>query len=257
MPHWYPSLVAFLFGTALGSFANVVVYRLPRGLAVASPRSACPECGSKIAWYDNIPLLSYLLLGGRCRRCRARISARYPIIEATVGILWVLVTRRIGLEPELPAFLAFASVLVILSAIDLEHQRLPNRVMYPAAVVGVALLAGATVATGDWRQLGVAGLGALAYGLPMLALGLALPAGMGGGDIKLAGYLGFHLGWIGLMHVVVGALLGFILGGTVGGGFLVTGRKGRKDPIPFGPFMAAGAIISVVAGREIISFWIG
>lgn len=172
-----------------------------------------------------------------------------------MGVLWALTALVVGLRPELPAFLAFVTVLVMLGAIDLEHRRLPNRILGPASIVaGVLLLAAAPFS--GWTPLLMALAGAAAYGGPMLLLGLAFPAGMGGGDIKLAGYIGLHLGWLGLLHVLVGAMAGFIVGGVVGVALLVAGRKGRKDPVPFGPAMAVGALVALFAGEVILRFWL-
>lgn len=247
--------MALFTGLAFGSFANVVVHRVPRSESIVAPGSACPSCGTPLAWYDNIPLLSFLVLKGRCRHCRATISVRYPLIEGLVGVLWGLTALVVGLRPELPAFLAFVTVLVMLGAIDLEHRRLPNRILGAASIVaGVLLLAAAPFS--GWTPLLMALAGAAAYGGPMLLLGLAFPAGMGGGDIKLAGYIGLHLGWLGLLHVLVGAMAGFIVGGVVGVALLVAGRKGRKDPVPFGPAMAVGALVALFAGEVILPFWL-
>lgn len=247
--------MALFTGLAFGSFANVVVHRVPRSESIVVPGSACPSCGTPLAWYDNIPLLSFLVLRGRCRHCHATISVRYPLVEGLVGVLWALTALVVGLRPELPAFLAFVTVLVMLGAIDLEHRRLPNRILGPASIVaGVLLLAAAPFS--GWTPLLMALAGAAAYGGPMLLLGLAFPAGMGGGDIKLAGYIGLHLGWLGLLHVLVGAMAGFIVGGVVGVALLVAGRKGRKDPVPFGPAMAVGALVALFAGEVILRFWL-
>lgn len=235
----------------------MAVYRVPLGRSVVRARSACPSCGQLIAWYDNVPLVSYVLLRGRCRRCHARISLRYPAVEIAVAAVWVLLALRIGWKPELPAFLGFGTTLVILSAIDLEHRRLPNRVLGPASIVALVLLGAAALVEGAYRSLLGAGAGAVAYGLPILVIGLIAPGGMGGGDIKFAPYLGFHLGWLGLGHVLAGALLGFLGGGMVGVALIVAGRKGRKDPIPFGPFMALGALIAVLAGDRLLTAWLG
>lgn len=256
VPSWYLAVAAFVAGSGFGSFATVAIHRIPLGRSVVRPRSACPQCGTPIAAFDNVPLISYLLLRGRCRHCRAPIPLRYPAVELATGAVWVLVLRRIGLAADLPAFLAFGTALVILSAIDLEHRRLPNRVLGPAALLAVLVLSAAAALTRDWRPLLGAAAGALAYGLPILAIGLAVPSGMGGGDVKLAGYLGLHLGWLGLGHVLVGALSGFLLGGVAGVVLLATGRKGRKDPIPFGPFMAAGALAAVAAGPQVLALWL-
>ena len=250
-------IFAFLFGMAVGSFANVAVHRVPLGMSVVSPRSACPDCGTTLAWYDNIPLLSFVALRGRCRSCGRRISLRYPLVEAAVGAVWAGMVLRIGIRPELPAFLAFGTTLVILSAIDLEHHRLPDKVLGPAAVVAIVLLVPAAGIGRRWVPLEHAALGALGYGLPMLVLGLAAPSAMGGGDVKFAPYLGLHLGWLGLRLVLTGALLGLIAGGLGGVALLIAGKKGMKDAIPFGPFMALGALAAILLGPSALRVWPG
>jgi leader peptidase (prepilin peptidase)/N-methyltransferase len=250
-------VLGFVFGMAFGSFANVAVYRIPRGFSVVSPGSLCPGCELPIAWYDNIPLFSYVVLRAKCRNCGVRISVRYPIVEVVTGLVWVAMVWRIGIHPELPAFLAFATALVILSFIDIEHHRLPNKVLGPASIVGAVLFAGAAVIGGKWVSLEHAALGAVFYGLPMLVLGLAAPSAMGGGDVKFAPYLGFHLGWLGLRVVLAGGLLGLVAGGLGGAAALLVGGKGMKDPIPFGPFMAVGALIACLLGPSILRVYVG
>jgi leader peptidase (prepilin peptidase)/N-methyltransferase len=249
--------LAFVFGVAFGSFANVVVFRVPRGFSVVSPGSLCPGCEQPIAWYDNIPLASYLVLRAKCRNCGVRISVRYLVVELLTGLVWAAMVWRIGLHPELPAYLAFATALVILSAIDVEHHRLPNKVLGPAAIVGAVLFLGAAAISGRWVDLEHAALGALFYGLPMLFIGLAAPSAMGGGDVKFAPYLGFHLGWLGLRLVLAGGLLGLVAGGLGGAAALLVGGKGMKDPIPFGPFMALGALVAILLGHSILSVYVG
>jgi leader peptidase (prepilin peptidase)/N-methyltransferase len=179
------------------------------------------------------------------------------LIEFAVGSVWLLLSLRFGLAPVLPAFLAMGTTVVILSAIDLEHRRIPNRVLAPASILACLLLVGAAVISSDYRSLGNGALGALLYGLPLLAIALFAPGGMGGGDVKLALYLGAHLGWLSLPHVAVGAFLAFLMGGTVGLGLLVARRKGRKDLIPFGPFMAAGALVATLSGHQLATLWLG
>jgi leader peptidase (prepilin peptidase)/N-methyltransferase len=164
---------------------------------------------------------------------------------------------RIGLHPELPAYLAFATSLVILSTIDIEHHRLPNKVLGAASVAGAVLFGGAAAIGGRWVNLEHAALGAVFYGLPMLVIGLAAPSAMGGGDVKFAPYLGFHLGWLGLRIVLAGGLLGLVAGGLGGAAALLVGGKGMKDPIPFGPFMAAGALVAILLGHSILSVYVG
>lgn len=249
-------LGAALLGLIWGSFANVVIYRVPKDLSVVKPSSSCANCARVLRWYENLPLVSYLFLGGRCRGCRTQISARYPIVEAATSLLWVATTVVIGLRPELPMFLAFVTALVVLSAIDLEARRLPNKVLWPCSLLALTLAAVAVAISTDGSRIPLAAAGALAYALPMLGIAVAAPGGMGGGDIKFAGYLGWHLGWLGLGRVAVGALLGFVMGGMFGVILLLSGRKGRKDAIPFGPFMAVGALISMLFGNLVLAVWL-
>lgn len=250
-------VLGFVFGMVFGSFANVAVYRVPRGFSVVSPGSLCPGCEQPIAWYDNVPVFSYILLRAKCRNCGVRISVRYPIVEVCTGLVWAAMVWRIGVHPELGAFLAFATALVILSFIDIEHHRLPNKVLGPASIIGAALFLGAAAIGGKWVSLEHAALGAVFYGLPMLILGLAAPSAMGGGDVKFAPYLGFHLGWLGLRVVLAGGLLGLVAGGLGGAAALLIGGKGMKDPIPFGPFMAVGALLATLLGPSILHIYVG
>lgn len=222
-----------------------------------SPGSHCPNCGRSIAWFENIPVLSYVALRGRCKGCSLPISVRYPLVEALAGAACVVVALRIGLKPELPAFLMFMITLIILSAIDLEHRRIPNKVLGPASAAGAALLGVAAVVSGSPGSLARVGLGAVAYGVPMLLIAFVVPRGMGMGDVKLAAYLGGYLGWFSLLHVLVGAFLGFFLGSFIGVVLIALGRKTRKDGIPFGPSMAAGAVGALLLGTPIIRLWLG
>ena len=245
-------LAGYLLGLAVGDVATMAIYRVPRGFSSFSPGPLCPACQERIAWYDCLPVVSYLVLGGRCRRCRERISLAYPLVELGMGLAWMATVYRFGVHAALPGFLAFATALVILSAIDLEHHRLPNKVLGPAALAAAVLFGGAALATGHWVPLEHAAIGAAGYGLPMLLLGLAAPSAMGGGDVKFAPYLGFHLGWLSLSLVFAGALLGLIAGGVGSALLLLVGRKGMKDAIAFGPFMAFGALTTVLLGSSML-----
>lgn len=250
-------ILAFLGGLIVGGFATVCVFRLPRAYSIVSPRSSCTNCETVLAWYDTIPVASWFLLHGKCRTCQHPIPVSYPVIELANGLVWEAIVARLGVHAELPAFLAFGTSLVILSAIDIQHHRLPNNVLGPASIVAVVLLLGAAAYHGRWTHLEHAALGAVAYGVPMLIIGLAAPAAMGGGDVKFAPYLGFHLGWFGLTLVAGGALLGLLLGGVGGALLLLIGRKGLKDAIPFGPFMALGAFAMLLIGASVLKPWIG
>jgi leader peptidase (prepilin peptidase) / N-methyltransferase len=250
-------------GLAVGSFLNVVVHRVPAGLSVVAPASACPVCGHGIRRRDNVPVLSWILLRARCRDCGTGISVRYPIVEAITGVAFVLVLLRfappVTSDPrevvaaglELVAFLTLMAVSVALAAIDLDTSRLPNAITYPSAVVLAVLLGAAAVTGGDPAALVRAVAGALVLGGVYLALALAVPGGMGLGDVKLAVVLGFALTYLGWGPLAVGAFAAFVLGGTVAVGVLLVRRTGRRTGIPFGPWMLAGAWIGVFFGAQI------
>ena len=254
-----------VLGLLIGSFLNVVIHRVPRGLSVVSPPSACPGCGSGIAPRDNVPLLSWVLLRGACRHCRAPISVRYPLVEAITAVVFLVAALRfappvlsavgvgpgIGAAIELVAFLYLAGLSVALAAIDLDLHRLPDRLVLPAYGVGLVLLGGVDVLRGAVAPFGIAAAGAGASVLLYLALAVAKPGGMGLGDVKLAGALGLFLGHLGLAQLLVGVASAFVLGGLFGAVLLATGRAARGSAIPFGPWMLAGAWVGILAGPPV------
>jgi leader peptidase (prepilin peptidase) / N-methyltransferase len=248
-----PLLVAgcALLGLLIGSFLNVVIWRVPRGESIVSPPSHCPNCDQPVRPRDNIPVVSWLLLRGKCRDCGHPISARYPAVEAATAAVFGLLAGHFGPDSVLPAFLYLGAVGVALALIDYDTKRLPNVIVLPSYVVGLALIGvGAAVhkdGTGYLRAL--AGL-AILYAF-YFVLRFIYPAGMGFGDVKLAGVLGLYLGWLGWGQLVVGAFLGFLLGGVVGGGLMLARRAGRKSAVPFGPFMLAGALLAVYVGHPL------
>jgi leader peptidase (prepilin peptidase) / N-methyltransferase len=250
--------LAGLLGLAAGSFANVVIHRVPRRESVVRPGSRCPACGTPIAWRDNLPLLGWLLLGGRCRSCRAPISVRYPLVELTTGLLWFVVALRLagaGLGWAIPAYLAFAFVCLVLALIDAATRLLPNRITYPAFPVIAGLLLVASLGLGDLGRLGRGLLSAVAVGGFFLLLALISPRGMGLGDVKLAPTLGLALGWLSWGTLVVGVFAAFLLGGLAGlGGMLALGLS-RKSLLPFGPWLVTGALLGVLAGAEVAGWY--
>jgi len=261
-----------VLGLAVGSFLNVVVHRVPAGLSVVAPASACPVCGHAIRRRDNVPVLSWVLLRARCRDCGTGISARYPIVEALTGVAFVLVVLRfapaiagagagsresIAAVLVLIAFVSLMAVSVALAAIDLDTSRLPNAITYPSAVVLAVLLGGAAVVGGDGGALLRAVVGAVVLGGAYLALALAVPGGMGLGDVKLAVVLGFALAYLGWGPLTVGAFAAFLLGGTFAVGLLVVRRGARRIGIPFGPWMLAGAWLGVFFGEPLWQAYLG
>ena len=244
-------------GLIFGSFATVAAYRIPRHETIVSGRSKCPGCGSTIRWFENIPLVSWVAQRGRCRHCGQQISARYPITELVTAILFVLAFAKYGLSVEAFAFAAFFWVLVVLTVIDLEHRLLPNRIVYPTFVAGWIGLTAAALSEGRPRALIDAALGALIFGGFFFLIALVYPAGMGGGDVKLSLVLGSFLGYEGGVGVTLaGMFLSFLLGGVVGVTITLLKGGGRKSQVPFGPFLAAGTIIAVLAGQPIVDAYL-
>lgn len=264
------ALAAGLGGILIGSFLNVVVYRVPAGLSVARPASACPGCSTPIRRRDNVPVVSWLALGGKCRDCRTSISARYPIVELATGLFFVLVAARlwplVGVPTEalplvarllsLVAFLWLAGVSVALAVIDLEHHRLPDAIVLPSYAVGGVLLAASSILVGDWPALVRAAIGLASLFAFYLIAALSYPGGMGFGDVKLAGVLGLYLAWLGWGEFAVGAFAAFLLGGLFAVVLLVTRRVERTGGIPFGPWMLAGAWVGVFAGGTVATAYL-
>lgn len=249
-------LAAGAFGLLVGSFLTVVAARLPRGESVVRPRSRCPGCGNPVLARDNVPVVSWVLLRGRCRSCGRRISARYLLIEVATAGLFAGLAAHFGAGAELPAYLYLAALGVVLSAIDLELRKLPDRLTLPAYVVGVVLLGVASLAGDDAGAL-VRALLAMAAGFGFyFLLAVVYPAGMGFGDVKLAGVLGLFTGWLGWDVWAVGLFAAFLLGGLVSVGLLLAGRANRKSAVPFGPFMVAGSLLAVVVGEPIARAWL-
>lgn len=245
-------VVAVVFGLVIGSFLNVVIWRLPRGESLSHPRSACPQCGHTVRWWDNIPVLSWCLLGGRCRDCREKISARYPLVELATGVFFAAVVwwaMAVGLPLlALLAFLYLASITVALALIDLDTHKLPNKIVMPAYLVGVVLLGASSILIADFEALVRAAIGMAVLFAAYFLMALAYPGGMGFGDVKLAGVLGLYLAWLGWGELVVGAFAAFLLGGVFSIALLALRKAGRKSGIPFGPWMLAGAWLGAFLG---------
>lgn len=243
-------------GLAVGSFLNVVIHRLPRGESVRHPGSHCPQCKTAIRPWHNIPVLSWLILRGRCAHCAERISVRYPLVEVATAALFLAVTARFGITPALPAYLYLAAITVALAMIDMDVRRLPDAIVLPSYAVGVVLLLPVAAVDGAWTSFGRGLLAMIALGGAYFAIAFLYPGGMGFGDVKLAGLLGLYLGWLGWSSVLVGAFAGFLLGGVVGTVLLATRRAGRKTQIPFGPYMLAGALLAVFFASHIADWYV-
>lgn len=263
-------VVAGVLGLLIGSFLNVVAYRVPIGMSVVAPPSACPGCGSRIAARDNVPLLSWLLLRGACRHCRMPISARYPLVELTTAVVFAVAALpflapvtatsdpRLLLAAglELVAYLYLAAISVVLAVIDLDVRRLPDAIVLPSYLVAAALLAAVDLLRGDTARLPVLVIGGAGSFLLYLLLRVLKPGGMGLGDVKLAGVLGIYLGQAGVAQLLVGTFAAFLLGGTAGVVLILTRRSTRSSSIPFGPWMLGGAWIGILAGVPIASAYL-
>ncbi|HEV2370398.1 MAG TPA: prepilin peptidase [Acidimicrobiales bacterium] len=250
-------LVCGLFGLVIGSFLNVVIYRLPRRESLSHPPSHCPSCGAPVRPRDNIPVFSWVLLRGRCRDCRTPIAIRYPLVEAITCGLFLGAAARFGARAELADFCVFLAVLVAISGIDIDHHLVPNRIVYPAAGANLVLLTIASAADGRWRGLEDAVIGGAIGYAALFVIHFIAPRGMGFGDVRLAGLIGLNVGWLGVAHVPVALFAGFLLGALVGVALMALGRAGRRTRVPFAPFLAAGAAICVFWGTTIVRWWLG
>ncbi|WP_374977778.1 A24 family peptidase [Microbacterium trichothecenolyticum] len=279
-------VVAGILGLLIGSFLNVVAYRVPAKISLLR-ESRCAHCDMAIKWWQNIPVISWIALRGKCANCKAPISARYPIVEAATGIAFALVTwwglvvyegllgmslTEYWLLPTVDgtvhaadlwalalvivAYLYFAAISIVLTLIDLDTHRLPNSIVLPSYLVAGILFTVAAWLTGDWAALARAAIGMAVMYLFYFLLRAARPGGMGGGDVKLAGVVGIYLGWLGWGALAVGAFAAFLYGGVFGIALMLLRRAGRKTAIPFGPWMILGAWTGVFAGEAVGKWYV-
>jgi leader peptidase (prepilin peptidase)/N-methyltransferase len=238
-------VVFFIFGIVVGSFLEVVSYRVPRGISILRPRSYCPQCKSTIASYDNIPLLSFLVLKGRCRKCKARIPAASFFIELLTGLLFFLNYFFFGISLQTALGIIFCCILIVVSFIDIEFRIIPNIIVLPFAIIGLGLNIFMDLPRW-WLPLAFSA-GAFAF---MLIINLIYPRGMGMGDVKLSLMVGAFL----VRNVITGLFLGFFLGAIYGIGLIIKKRK-LKQTIPFGPFISLGSIIALFWGNNILKWY--
>lgn len=249
----YQLAILAVLGLAVGSFLNVCIYRLPRGQSLNSPPSRCPSCEYRLRWIDNIPVLSYVMLGGRCRKCRARISIRYPIVELITMALFVIHGVVFGWSALLVPRLVFACAMVVLFAIDLEHQLLPNAITLPGIIVG--LIASTVLPPGIVDALiGVAIGGGVLWLIGEAYFRFSGQEGMGGGDVKMLAMIGAFLGW---KLVLVTLVLSSVAGSIIGLAVIVLRKGGMKYALPYGTFLALGALVASIAGDAIVNWYVG
>lgn len=241
-----------LMGLAIGSFLNVVIYRVPKKMSIVSPRSACPSCGAFIAEKDNIPVASWLLLRGRCRHCHASISPQYPLVELACAALFAGLAARLGYDWALPAYLVLFAGLLALSVIDVETLLLPRAIVWPLSIAVTALFVLAAAITGQWHDLLVGALSGAAWFAVFYAMNLASPRILGFGDVRLAPVLGLALGWLGWRYVLLGFFAANLIGAVIGIALIASKRISRQQQIPYGVFLAAGCAVAVFAGPELL-----
>jgi leader peptidase (prepilin peptidase)/N-methyltransferase len=252
-PETFAIVVALLFGLLVGSFLNVVIYRLPRGKSVVWPASACGSCGRELRWFENVPVLSWVVLGAKCARCKAPISVQYPLVELTTAVLFVLVTWLTPVGPLLAARLLLVCALVVLFGIDLEHQLLPNVITLPGVVVGVIFSLVNPPGLRD-SLIGVLLGGGVLYAIAAGYYFWRREEGLGMGDVKMLAMIGAFLGW---QAVLLTLVLSSISGAVIGVTMMALQRGDMKYALPFGTFLAIGALVAMLAGQPIIDWYVG
>lgn len=244
-------ILTFIFGSMVGSFLNVCIHRLPEGKSIVFPPSSCPHCNAVIAFYDNIPIISYLILFGRCRQCKSPISPRYPLVEFLTGLFAVILLKTFGFSIELLLYFVFAASLIVITFIDLQHQIIPDMISLPGIVVGFLVsyfLPHGFINSAIGILVGGGSLFLIAFGYHFITG----REGMGGGDIKLLAMIGAFLGWKG---VIITIFIGSFIGAVIGTALMLAKGKDTKYAIPFGPFLAMGAMISLFFGDMLINWY--
>jgi len=247
-----PLVAAAIMGAVIGSFLNVCIYRLPRRESIVRPPSACPQCGRRLSWLENIPLISYLFLGGRCRGCRARISLRYPVVELVTALTFAAAWLAYGPTPLLVSRLVFACALIVLFAIDLEHHLLPNVITLSGIVVGLAF---SLLTEPGWTSavVGILIGGGILFLIAEAYFRIRHEEGLGMGDVKMLAMIGAFLGWkLTLVTLMMASLAGSVVGVLV----LVSGRGGMKYALPFGTFLALGAGLAITTGSSVLDWYL-
>ena len=253
-PETLLTVFSFLFGLIIGSFLNVCIYRIPLKKSLITPPSNCPFCGEKIKFYDNIPVISYLILRGKCRACRAPISIRYPVVELIVGLLSLALFSKYGLSPIYFFSFIFVAVLVTISFIDLHHKIIPDIISIPGILLGV-FVSMFSFGRVSWLEslIGAIGGGVFLFLVAVIFERITGKEGMGGGDIKLLAMIGAWMGWRSLPFII---LLASLSGIIIGGGALLLSGRGVRVRIPFGPFLSIGALIYFFYGTELVAWYI-
>lgn len=251
---WLNTVGALAFGSVIGSFLNVCIHRLPRGESLVFPGSHCPRCGAQIRWHDNVPILSYMFLRGRCRDCQGRIAPRYPLVEAISALLCLWILARYGLSMTSAIYYLLVCALVVVAFIDLDHQIIPDLITYPGIPAGVAASFLLPEITLKDSLVGLLLGGGILLGVALLFRWIRKKEGMGMGDVKLLAMIGAFLGW---KAVVLTLLLSSFVGALVGYAALRLSGKGVGQPIPYGPFLVLGALAYLLGGAHWVDWYLG
>lgn len=250
------ALLAVPFGACLGSFLNVVIYRVPNGESIVRPGSACPCCDTALRPYELVPVISWLALRGHCRTCGIAIGIRYPAVEALTAAMFAAVAYRFERPVTIIAYMVLVAACIALSVIDLDTHRLPTALVHLTAAVGASALIAASVDVHQPARLAWAAAGAVAVGGTLFGIWWIAPGGMGFGDVRYGATLAMFVGWLGMAYVFVGLVVAFFAGAVGGLGLIATGRAGRRSAVPFGPFLSVGALVAVFAGPQITQWWL-
>ena len=252
---WVTLFFGFAFGTIVGSFLNVCIHRLPQGKSIILPSSHCPLCKTRIPFYDNIPLVSFILLWGRCRACHAPISLRYPLVEFLMGLFSIILLLRYGIAPLYLVYLAFFASLTLVSFIDLSHRIIPDVISLPGILIGLLVALLHPQMSIKASLIGVLLGGGSLYAVASMYHLVTKREGMGGGDIKLLAMIGAFIGWKGVLFTILcSSLIGSLVGVTL---MFISSKADSKYAVPFGPFLSLGAIIYVLVGETLINWYVG
>ena len=247
-------ILIFILGMIVGSFSNVCIYRIPRNESIIYPASHCPKCRSNISLKDNIPLISYILLKGRCRNCKSKISIRYPVVELLTGLIYLIIYLIYGLSIQSLIYIILSSALIIIAFIDLNEQIVPDVISLPGIVIGFIISFFVPYISFINSALGVFVGGGIILVIGLVGSVIFKKEAMGGGDVKLAAMIGAFLGW---RYIIISLFLGFFLGAVAGIFLIVSKIKNKEDVVPFGPFIALGSMITLLWGEKIIFWYIG
>ncbi len=242
-----------LLGAVVGSFMNVCIYRIPRSLSIIFPGSQCPNCKARIAFYDNIPILSYLLLKGKCRHCHTAISFRYPLVEVMNSIFYILIFYKFGITYSTIAYCVFVSILILVSFIDLDFRIIPDSLSFSGIIIGFLSSLVIKAITPLQSLLGILVGGGILLCVALIYEKITHKEGMGGGDVKLLAMIGAFIGWQGIPFVI---LVSSFVGAIVGIVFIIFAKKDTKFAIPFGPFLSLGAILYIFFGPQLIRWYL-